>query len=125
MSEHSERMKIIMSDPEVRKRMSESHKRYFKEHPMTDELRHKISLGRKGKFTNGKHPRWKHFGPEDIKNIIRMYTIDLLSMDSIGEVYSCSPGPIRRILTSHGIEIRAVNDPVYFERRNPYKNQNL
>lgn len=120
MSEHSERMKIIMSDPEVRKRMSESHRKYFKEHPMTDEQKRKISLSKKGIFAKEKHPRWKHFIDEDIQEIIRLYTIELLSLDSIGEKFSCSLGPVRRILTSQGIEIRKANNPIYFERRKPH-----
>lgn len=122
---HSERMRIIMSDPEIRKKMSESHRKYFKEHPMTDEQKRKISLSRKGMFVGEKHPRWKHFTDEDIQEIIRLYTIELLSLDSIGEKFSCSLGPVRRILTSQGIEIRKANNPIYFERRKPYKNQNL
>ena len=118
----SEKLKGRIFSKETREKLSKSIREYHFLNPTTEESRRKNSLTHRGMFAKEKHPRWKHFSDEDIKEIIRMYTIELLSLDSIGERFSCSLGPVRRILTSHGIEIRKANDPVYFDRRNPYSN---
>ena len=47
----------------------------------------------------------KTFSEDDIKNIIKMYTVDFLSLKKIGEKYGCSKSVIGNLLKKNNIEV--------------------